>query len=67
MHKAFTTERGNFVNERRKFLFATPAQVRDLLTEKAAGQPEFPRNTPKRSNTPRARTAGPTSRLHPGT
>ncbi len=31
----------NFVNERREFFFATPAEVRQILAEKAGGLLEF--------------------------
>ncbi|GAA1639371.1 DUF4041 domain-containing protein [Actinoplanes couchii] len=41
LHKAFADRRVNFVNERREFFFATPAQVRELLQEKAGGLLEF--------------------------
>lgn len=41
LHKAFAERRVNLVNERREFFFATPAQVRELLLEKAGGMLEF--------------------------
>lgn len=41
LHKAFADRRVNFVNERREFFFATPAQVRDILAEKVGGLLEF--------------------------
>ena len=41
LHKAFADRRVNFVNERREFFFATPAQVREILVEKAGGLLEF--------------------------
>lgn len=41
LHRAFAERRVNMVNERREFFFATPAQVRDLLVEKAGGMLEF--------------------------
>ncbi len=41
LHKAFAGRRVNFVNERREFFFATPAEVRDLLAEKVGGLLEF--------------------------
>ena len=41
LHKAFADRRVNFVNERREFFFATPAQVRALLLEKVGGLLEF--------------------------
>ena len=34
LHHAFAVFRVNRVNERREFFFATPVQVRDILTEK---------------------------------
>jgi hypothetical protein len=41
LHKAFSMHRVNFVNLRREFFFATPAEVRDVLREKAGGLLEF--------------------------
>lgn len=41
LHKAFADRRVNVVNERREFFFATPAQVRDVLLEKAGGLLQF--------------------------
>lgn len=41
LHKAFADRRVNFVNERREFFFATPAEVRALLLEKVGGLLEF--------------------------
>lgn len=41
LHKAFADRRVNFVNERREFFFATPAEVRDVLREKVGGLLEF--------------------------
>ena len=41
LHKAFSIQRVNFVNLRREFFFATPAEVRDILLEKAGGLLEF--------------------------
>lgn len=41
LHKTFADRRVNFVNERREFFFATPAQVRELLIEKVGGLLEF--------------------------
>jgi len=41
LHRAFTDRRVNFVNERREFFFATPAEVRALLAEKVGGLLEF--------------------------
>lgn len=37
LHKAFAHRRVNFVNERREFFFATPAEVRELLLQKVGG------------------------------
>ncbi len=44
LHKAFTEERVNRVNERREFFFATPVQVRDVLTAKLGELLEFNEN-----------------------
>src|SRR5664279_1587755 len=41
LHRAFADRRVNFVNARREFFFARPAQVRDLLVEKVGGLLEF--------------------------
>ena len=41
LHKAFANRRVNFVNERREFFFATPAEVREILGQKAGGLLEF--------------------------
>jgi hypothetical protein len=41
LHKAFADRRVNFINERREFFFATPAEVRDILREKAGGLLEY--------------------------
>jgi hypothetical protein len=41
LHKAFADRRVNFINERREFFFATPAEVRGILQEKAGGLLEF--------------------------
>ena len=41
LHKAFADRRVNFVNERREFFFAEPAEVRDVLAEKVGGLLEF--------------------------
>lgn len=41
IHKAFADRRVNFINERREFFFATPAEVRDVLLEKAGGLLEY--------------------------
>lgn len=41
LHKAFADRRVNWVNERREFFFATPAEVKQILTEKAGGLLEF--------------------------
>ncbi|MBG6095489.1 hypothetical protein HD557_001471 [Nocardioides luteus] len=48
LHKAFADRRVNFVNERREFFFATPAEVRDLLMQKVGGLLEF-NETPEAS------------------
>ena len=44
LHKAFSEERVNRVNERREFFFATPVQVRDVLTAKLGELLEFTEN-----------------------
>jgi hypothetical protein len=41
LHRTFADRRVNFVNARREFFFARPAQVRDLLVEKVGGLLEF--------------------------
>lgn len=41
LHKAFADRRLNFVNHRREFFFATPTQVREILTEKTGGLLEY--------------------------
>lgn len=41
LHKAFKHRRVNFVNQRREFFFATPAEVRNLLMQKVGGLLEF--------------------------
>ena len=41
LHKRFADRRVNFVNERREFFFATPAEVRVALLEKDGGLLEF--------------------------
>ena len=41
LHKAFADRRVNFVNQRREFFFATPAEVRDVLMQKFGGLLEF--------------------------
>ena len=41
LHNAFADGRVNRVNERREFFFATPAEVRDPLSEKVGGLLEF--------------------------
>jgi len=41
LHKAFADRRVNFVNERREFFFATPAEVRAMLAEKTGGLLEY--------------------------
>ena len=41
LHKTFADRRVNFINERREFFFATPAEVRDILLEKTGGLLEY--------------------------
>jgi uncharacterized protein DUF4041/Meiotically Up-regulated Gene 113 (MUG113) protein len=41
LHKMFAGRRVNYVNERREFFFATPAEVRAALLEKDGGLLEF--------------------------
>lgn len=41
LHKAFAHRRVNFVNARREFFFATPAEVRDVLMQKVGDLLEF--------------------------
>lgn len=41
LHKALAQRRVNWVNERREFFFATPAEVRDLLATKVGGLLEY--------------------------
>jgi hypothetical protein len=41
LHHEFAARRVNFVNERREFFFASPAEVRDVLAEKVGGLLEF--------------------------
>jgi hypothetical protein len=41
LHLAFASMRVNHVNERREFFFASPAQVRAVLTEKVGNLLEF--------------------------
>jgi Meiotically up-regulated gene 113 len=41
LHRAFADRRVNFINARREFFFARPAEVRDLLVEKVGGLLEF--------------------------
>jgi hypothetical protein len=41
LHKAFAAQRVNFVNQRREFFFATPAEVRALLADEVGGLLEF--------------------------
>ena len=41
LHQAFADRRVNFVNPRREFFFAAPAEVRDLLLAKTGGMLEF--------------------------
>jgi Domain of unknown function (DUF4041)/T5orf172 domain len=41
LHKTFAHRRVNFINERREFFFATPAEVREILLEKTGGLLEY--------------------------
>jgi hypothetical protein len=41
LHKIFAHRRVNFINERREFFFATPAEVRDVLLDKTGGLLEY--------------------------
>jgi hypothetical protein len=41
LHKFFAGRRVNVINERREFFFATPAEVREVLLEKAGGLLEY--------------------------
>jgi hypothetical protein len=41
LHKAFSTRRLNWVNPRREFFFATPAEVRKVLDQKTGGLLEY--------------------------
>ncbi|MFI0718114.1 DUF4041 domain-containing protein [Streptomyces sp. NPDC021224] len=41
LHRAFAGRRVNFVNQRREFFFATPAEVRALLADEVGGLLEF--------------------------
>ena len=41
LHKTFAHRRVNFINERREFFFATPAEVREALLEKTGGLLEY--------------------------
>nr|WP_223297291.1 DUF4041 domain-containing protein [Catenulispora acidiphila] len=41
LHKSFAHRRVNYVNERREFFFATPAEVRVILEQKVGGLLEF--------------------------
>ncbi|MGH3380795.1 MAG: DUF4041 domain-containing protein [Actinoallomurus sp.] len=41
LHKTFASRRVNFVNERREFFFATPAEIRTVLLEKDGGLLDF--------------------------
>jgi hypothetical protein len=41
LHRAFASLRVNRVNERREFFFATPAEVREILTEQVGNLLEF--------------------------
>ena len=44
LHRVFADRRVNFVNERREFFFATPAEVRDVMLAKTGGLLEFAEN-----------------------
>jgi T5orf172 domain len=46
LHKAFAHRRVNWVNERREFFFATPAEVREVLTTKVGALLEYTANPP---------------------
>ena len=60
LHRVFAAHRVNWVNERREFFFANPADVRLVLTEKAGNlleftdQPEAPEYFQSISHWPRA-------------
>src|ERR1700722_8023264 len=41
LHKTFAHRRVNFINERREFFFASPAEVRETLLEKTGGLLEY--------------------------
>lgn len=41
LHMTFAHRRVNFINERREFFFATPAEVRDVLLAKTGGLLEY--------------------------
>lgn len=41
LHRAFADRRLNHVNQRREFFFASPTEVRDVLTEKVGNLLEF--------------------------
>jgi len=41
LHKAFSSQRLNWINPRREFFFATPAQVREVLAQKVGGLLEY--------------------------
>jgi Meiotically up-regulated gene 113 len=41
LHKAFADRQVNFINARREFFFATPAEVRAVLMEKTGGLLEY--------------------------
>jgi hypothetical protein len=45
LHRVFADRRVNFVNERREFFFATPAEVRAVLLEKSWRPPRIHRRT----------------------
>ncbi|MDX6224979.1 MAG: hypothetical protein QOE64_1355, partial [Frankiales bacterium] len=41
LHKSFADRRVNWVNDRREFFFATPAEVREVMMEKTGGLLEY--------------------------
>ena len=46
LHKAFAHRRVNWVNERREFFFATPTEVRDVLTARVGALLEYTAEPP---------------------
>jgi len=63
LHKAFADRRVNWVNDRREFFFANPAEVRLVLAQKAGSlleftdQPEAPEDFQSLSHWPRMQRA----------